>query len=975
MDTIRITIESNAEQAAKTFEQLADAFNDTDNSAKDLRKEIKGLKDDIYKLTPGTEEYTNKVIELGAKMNTLGDIQRDLKASSGDLGDVFSTTTKAVSSMASGFQAAAGIVTLFGGDNEDLKKTFIQLQSVMAIAQGLSGFAGFKKATETASASMKAFIDKIKLSTNSVRSDTVAKQANNTATMTMATVENTATGATITLKGAVQSLTAAIASNPIGAVLVALTAVIAAVTTFSNRSKEAAAAAAQYAKDMADMEAGSRKFNSVLEQELYYFNQDIAAMKKLGASQESINAKTLEFSKTRKAELEQERDYLKHLYEVNHGTKELAEQCQEWKQKVTELNAEIKQLDTTITDLTYTLPAFRVAMDEAFDNLDRDLSRQLARGEISERQYFQNLRDGRQKDIDDLKKQSEDLAEQLNGTWELTENGYRHIESTLSESQKKEIEKQKRDIDATIENYTSQVETFTKKLEDADDRAYKSRMDKTRQLAKESSAERQRIFENMQKDFDDILKKVDKEGGMMAVLTGAVGGDQAQVSMKKASDELGREIESFLTNIRKQINESSKLLGSDKNALLANADAFFSDLKKRFDEYGLDSSVIPENIAELAVKLQGYTDTFISENNTMMEALKKGQVTLEQYNKWLADNYKKLMEDRATALKGQNDTVIGILAGTNISESDKEAINKKLDDILDDILDGIEDEYENKLNVIDVKYMGKSDNIWTKLFGVPDLARMKAQLKEAEQALDEMYTQEMTELDSRLAYIKSVYGEESAEYKALQALKLQLYKEYLEKKKELQKKEKEDEEDTWLDVTKKVSSTASAVGSFASAMSDYYEEMANNEKEGSKKQKEYTIKSLKAQKYQTIATTAAGMVSAVVSAIQSLGFPAGPIVGGIEAAALAVMAAAQIKSINRQIKEVGGSGGGGDDVQAAGMMDRIITANAQNSDQTAQLNAQYIGDEMEGATKVYVTQNDITDAQNKNQVAVTQNTF
>ncbi|MBQ1807964.1 MAG: hypothetical protein IIZ87_00325, partial [Selenomonas sp.] len=113
MDNIKITIETNANEAAKTFENLANSFNSADTQAQDLRKEIKSLKNEIYKLEPGTKEYTQTLVKLGEKMNTLGDINRDLRSSTGGLDTVFQTTTKTISSMAAGMQACMGVVTLF----------------------------------------------------------------------------------------------------------------------------------------------------------------------------------------------------------------------------------------------------------------------------------------------------------------------------------------------------------------------------------------------------------------------------------------------------------------------------------------------------------------------------------------------------------------------------------------------------------------------------------------------------------------------------------------------------------------------------------------------------------------------------------------------------------------------------------------------------------------------------------------------
>ena len=210
MDIVKITIESNAEDAAKTFEKLANSFDDSNKQATDLRKQIKGLKDDIYKLTPGTEEYTKALVELGDKMNTLGDIQNDVKASTGGLDTVFQTTTKTISSLAGGMSAAMGIVTLFGGDTKDLQKQFVQLQAVMAIVNGLSGFSGLTKNLDQTTSALRAFVAKLTLSTGATVKDTVAKKANTIATKENVSAINDAAKAMEKSKGAATGLGAAI---------------------------------------------------------------------------------------------------------------------------------------------------------------------------------------------------------------------------------------------------------------------------------------------------------------------------------------------------------------------------------------------------------------------------------------------------------------------------------------------------------------------------------------------------------------------------------------------------------------------------------------------------------------------------------------------------------------------------------------------------------------------------------------------
>lgn len=126
---------------------------DDGNSKKtiaDLRKETKGYKDELVNLTEGTEEY-NKVlaqyVDAQGQVNRINDVTR---ASTQNLTTQIAGLTSATAGIVGGFNAIKGVAASLGVENDKLAETFVQLQSGLAIVQGLQQFSTGIKAARLA---------------------------------------------------------------------------------------------------------------------------------------------------------------------------------------------------------------------------------------------------------------------------------------------------------------------------------------------------------------------------------------------------------------------------------------------------------------------------------------------------------------------------------------------------------------------------------------------------------------------------------------------------------------------------------------------------------------------------------------------------------------------------------------------------------------------------------------------------------
>lgn len=142
-------------------EEIKIQTSESTKTVKDLRKELKDLKDQLLNTQKGTEEYS-------AAMQRAANIQKDLKDqmleinnSAMDFGQKIGNCTKALSGISGAITAATGALSLFGVENEEAqKKITATMTSLIGITQGLSklddGIKAFKRLTIAVNASSKA---------------------------------------------------------------------------------------------------------------------------------------------------------------------------------------------------------------------------------------------------------------------------------------------------------------------------------------------------------------------------------------------------------------------------------------------------------------------------------------------------------------------------------------------------------------------------------------------------------------------------------------------------------------------------------------------------------------------------------------------------------------------------------------------------------------------------------------------------
>lgn len=124
---------------------------DSNTSVKQLRKEIKLLKDELLNLDESSQDYNKVLGAVADRTFAMRDMNELVRYSAADLGEQIATVNRIATGLASGFGAVQGAMALFGGESETVEKTMVRLQGVIALVQGLQGLEGLTKDLKAAS--------------------------------------------------------------------------------------------------------------------------------------------------------------------------------------------------------------------------------------------------------------------------------------------------------------------------------------------------------------------------------------------------------------------------------------------------------------------------------------------------------------------------------------------------------------------------------------------------------------------------------------------------------------------------------------------------------------------------------------------------------------------------------------------------------------------------------------------------------
>lgn len=213
-EIIPIKVTTDASQATQEVQKLDKAFEETDQTVKGLRQQLKEAVANVAIMADKFGATSKEAINAAKRAAELKDRIGDAKA----LTDAFNPDAKfkavasSLAGVAGGFSALQGGMALFGKQNKDVEQALLKVNAAMALSQGLQ--------------SVGESIDSFRQLGAVIKSTTVFQELNTAATKTAAAVQRAFGVATIETSTGFKVLKGAIVATGIGALVVALGAVI-----------------------------------------------------------------------------------------------------------------------------------------------------------------------------------------------------------------------------------------------------------------------------------------------------------------------------------------------------------------------------------------------------------------------------------------------------------------------------------------------------------------------------------------------------------------------------------------------------------------------------------------------------------------------------------------------------------------------------------------------------------------------------
>ena len=832
------------------------------------RQELKALKVAMETLEPGTEEYAKAFNRAAEITHNLAEQQEMLRYSSADLGDQLSNMRGIATNMIAGFSAVNAAMGLFGEQNDDVQKAMLRVQQAMAIVQGLQGMDGLIKRTKGLSTAMKVWFTTSKQVTTQTVAQTAALNGETVATE----------GATVAQKG----FNAAMKANPIGVVVMAVMAIVTAYTLFKSKIDKLIQGSEKLQGILGKVRGALSAMGTTLKNAVLVPIQELVNyVTTLGKIMYDVFTGNWDkIGEDFKAGIDNAKDIV-----INAG-KEIAESYNKGIQNVNEeyarkrAEARAKELQEIIdtneakygADWKYTQSGktlYEEYLDMKINSYKKDSEeyKQAVNDKLAYEREYNEKQEKAEKEKQEKIKQAQQTAQRER---EQLENNY------ISNIQRK----YGTSIRETVNTYKSELSTLSKYLSDQIKNSVEPTKTELKNLLKEIDNEIKRVkgidifgLENSSQPLKNSFELMKKLFSQNIDTITKIGGEEAQ---RKVNDEIVKLYEkTLIPDINK---ENSKLQAAlEENLAKINFDILFGGGESKEKE---KAELVYQSTMQQLTNMQSHYQKivdFVDDN---------GLIPSDVY-----DEAKLTLVKIGTAIEEAGADYEKTLSEINSKffKLDIAKIESETDKAIKDIQNHITEQTTQR-------------TFWDDFFNVPP------SFQETLELTNMMFDTEIDGLERVKEKWRERMEDESLTYEERLEAKQNFVTVSSELDDTLLEKEKANADARTELIQKWVSAVdnaATQIGSLFGAIADYYKDdidakIEHNQltREQGKEEYEKTVKPLMIA--QATIQMLQGMVSAFAGAMQ-LGPIAGPIVGGVLAAAVGAMGAiniAKIKSTN-----------------------------------------------------------------------------
>lgn len=649
------------EEFANTLGELEDKQKELSNVTKSTNKAIEGSYDDLvqqmsalkkeWRATADVAERSDigsKILELNNQLKSMdaeiGNYQRNVGNYGSvleGLGGTIRNTSEATEGITSMFSSAVMVLGSMGLESEEMTKILQKMQLAMALTRGLKDlqkgkglFEQLTKAISGANITQKLFNSSIATTTTETQALTSAQTANTVAT----------TGAT----AATNAFRTALISTGIGAIVVAIGALVANLDKLTSVFETNKEDADKYKNTLTEL---NEQFDGMDN----HLDREVRLMKAQGASIDEVHAKQLKnleiqrdmiASKMRSIQLD-----IAQLQANRHWFDGGDKKIKNWKEAYDELAKSFKDVGKEISNLN---ADFNVDKQIELINKQKSAYDEAANAAKKARQEYQayfKLRETNQKKLNDLADEAtrttmSDREKELADVQMWAYDQYDMYNNMYKEEQKA-LKKALKDRVITQEEYDSRMALVTENYEGVVANIRILYNDKVQKLADKwakDDADREK------KKKDDKIKALQDTYNAEMTLIEAEYNEAAakyellgdQVGLSKANEEFYKNQLDKLNTLR----DGLIALGVDttdidmqiKGVLLQQQQAFLDTFQAKADKFTELTDQLSDSISRITSIGDGLSSEWSNVFTTMSEGiqrvsaeLKKGEKGWRQY--------------------------------------------------------------------------------------------------------------------------------------------------------------------------------------------------------------------------------------------------------------------------------------------------------------------------------------------------------